>query len=138
MSSIANFSNLWKKNSRLSCSIFWKGFENKSHQRRYHYLKPSRNGGSIPRGGGAKPTHGLAHRSAWGSAWRSAQDLAQGLVWGSARGVGPGVGLVVSLGPGPGIGLELALGGQVDGSQTGSGGQLWRPAQGLAQRVAQG
>ena len=89
-------------------------------------------------GGGAKPTHGLAHRSAWGSAWRSAQDLAQGLVWGSARGVGPGVGLVVSLGPGPGIGLELALGGQVDGSQTGSGGQLWRPAQGLAQRVAQG
>ena len=29
----------------------WKGFENKSHQRRAHHLKPRRNGRSIPTGG---------------------------------------------------------------------------------------
>ena len=43
-----------KKISKLSCSIFWKGFENKSHQRRAHYLKPRRNGGPIPTGGGSR------------------------------------------------------------------------------------
>ena len=34
--------------------MFWKGFEDKSHQRRAHYLKPHRNGGPIPNGGGAQ------------------------------------------------------------------------------------
>ena len=32
--------------------MLWKGFENKSHQRRAPYLKPRRNGGPIPKGGG--------------------------------------------------------------------------------------
>ena len=32
--------------------MFWKRFENKSHQRRAHYLKPRRNGGPMPTGGG--------------------------------------------------------------------------------------
>ena len=43
-----------KKFQKLSCSIFWKGFENKSHQRRAHYLKPRRNGEPIPTGGGSR------------------------------------------------------------------------------------
>ena len=32
--------------------MLWKGFENKSYQRRAHYPKPHRNGGPIPTGGG--------------------------------------------------------------------------------------
>ena len=32
--------------------MLWKGFENKSHQRRAHYLKPPKNGGQITAGGG--------------------------------------------------------------------------------------
>ena len=32
--------------------MLWKGFENKSHQRRARYLKPHRNGGPIPTGWG--------------------------------------------------------------------------------------
>ena len=38
-----------------------KGFENKSHQRRAHYLKPRRNGRPIPTGRGSRspPPHWL-------------------------------------------------------------------------------
>ena len=42
--------------------MLWKGFENKSHQRRACYLKPHRNGGPIPTGGGGAlgaPPHWL-------------------------------------------------------------------------------
>ena len=54
-----------KKISKLSCSIFWKGFENKSHQRRAHYLKPLRNGGPIPTGGLKEPLFALIRVKAW-------------------------------------------------------------------------
>ena len=64
LSSIAIFSNLWQGITKLSCSMFWKGFEDKSHQRRAHYLKPRRNGGPIPTGGGSRspPPHWLGLR----------------------------------------------------------------------------
>ena len=61
MSSIANFSNLCKEIKKLSCSVLWKRFEIKSHQRRAHYLKPCRNDRPIPTRGGSRspPPHWL-------------------------------------------------------------------------------
>ena len=38
LSSSAYFSNLCKKNSKLSSSVLWRCFEIKTHQRRTHYL----------------------------------------------------------------------------------------------------
>ena len=40
----------------ISMEFLWigKGFENKRHQRRAHYLKPRRNGRPIPTGGGSR------------------------------------------------------------------------------------
>ena len=52
--SIANFSNLCKKILKLSCSVLWKRFEIKSHQRRTRYLNPCRNGGRLLTGGGSR------------------------------------------------------------------------------------
>ena len=52
LSSNVIFSNLCQKNLKLSLPVLWKRFEIKSHQRRACYLKPRRNGGPIPTGGG--------------------------------------------------------------------------------------
>ena len=38
LSSLADFSNLCQKNSKLSLPVLWQGFEVKSHQRRTFYL----------------------------------------------------------------------------------------------------
>ena len=44
---------MFQISGKLSCSMIWKAYEDKSHQRRACYLKPHRNGGPIPTGGGA-------------------------------------------------------------------------------------
>ena len=55
LSSIAIFSNLLYGISKVSCSMFWKGFEDKSYNRRAHYLKLCRNYRLIPAGGSPLP-----------------------------------------------------------------------------------
>ena len=54
LSSNVIFSNLCQKILKLSLPVLWKRFEIKSHQRRACYLKPRRNGGPIPTGGGSR------------------------------------------------------------------------------------
>ena len=55
LSSTAFFSNLLYGISKVSCSMFWKGFEDKSYNRRAHYLKLCRNYRLIPAGGSPLP-----------------------------------------------------------------------------------
>ena len=60
LSSNVIFSNLGQKILKLSLPVVWKRFEIKSHQRWACYLKPRRNGGPIPTGGGLEePPHTL-------------------------------------------------------------------------------
>ena len=71
---IVNFSNFWSEISKLSFSMPWKGFENKSHRRRAHHLKPHRNGKPIPTwGGGLKEPYwlGLNYGKLWSHKWLS-------------------------------------------------------------------
>ena len=72
------YNSLCQKILKLSLPVLWKRFEIKSHQRRACYLKPRRNGGPIPTGGGSRspPPHWLGlNCDLW--KWSSEKILAQ-------------------------------------------------------------